>query len=276
MMRKWFVLLSVFTLLAAALGSNVTAVKAQATYVTYTVKQGDTLGKIAREYCTTWNEIYDLNRDTIGTNPNVIRPGMVLTVPSYCGNAVQLPEGTVVDKGPTTRATGLYVAPYYTVAWGDNLYSIGNRFGVAWQNIAKANGITGTNIYPGQVLFIPGGVANTNPPAGVGTIQRVNFQKGASSATLTGTIYQGTPTSYVLWARAGQTMVVNTVSHGEPLVISVGNTRGDLLPLTGINSQVNNSVVASLPESGDYIVTVRPATPPENPQLAFDITFTIK
>jgi hypothetical protein len=70
-------------------------------------------------------------------------------------------------------------------------------------------------------------------------------------------------------------MTVNTVSHGEALVISVGNTSGDLLPITGMNSQVVNTVYATLPASGDYIVTIRPITPPESPELRFDITFAI-
>ena len=107
MIRKWLVLLSALAILAAGLAVHTSTARAQTTYVNYIVQPGDTLGKIAREYCTTWNEIYDLNRDTIGKNPNIITAGMVLHVPSYCGAAVQLPEGTVVDKGPMARATGL-------------------------------------------------------------------------------------------------------------------------------------------------------------------------
>jgi hypothetical protein len=82
--------------------------------------------------------------------------------------------------------------------------------------------------------------------------------------------------NYILWAKAGQTMTVTTYSHGEPLVITIGNTRGDLLPLSGVNSQISNSVTTTLPESTDYIVTVRPITTPESPELLFDITFTIQ
>jgi hypothetical protein len=35
-------------------------------------------------------------------------------------------------------------------------------------------------------------------------------------------------------------------------------------------------VALLLPASGDYIVTVRPKTPPESPSLNFVITFSIK
>ena len=280
MKQKWFILLTVFAILLSMVGVNTTIALAQTTttattYITYTVQPGDTLGKLARTYCTTWQEIYNINRQTIGDNPNLITVGTVLIIPANCNVATQLPEGTVTDKGPMTHATGTYIPPYYTVAWGDNLYTIGVRFGMPWQDIAKANGITGTTIYPGQVLYIPGGVTGTTPPTNTGTIQRVNFAPGATSATLIGTIYQGAPTSYILYAKAGQTLTVNTVSHGEPLGITIGNTRGDLLPLMGTNSQIKNSVSTKLPETTDYLVTIRPITPPENPALAFDITFII-
>lgn len=277
MTRKWFIFLSLFAILVSSFGLHLSVAKAQATYVTYVVQPGDTLGKIALEYCTSWKEIYDLNRDTIGKDPNVIRPGMVLTVPAYCSGSTggTTPStGTVVDSGPRTRATGVYSAPYYTVAWGDTLSSIGLRFGIPWQDIAKANGITGDRIFAGQVLLIPDGTVTVTPPS-QGPAERVSFASGANSSTRTGVISQGVPKSYILRAQAGQTMSVNTISHGEPLVISIGNTQGDLLPLSGINSQITNSVIAALPASGDYIITVRPGTPPENPEMLFDITFVI-
>lgn len=282
MMQKWLTKLSILVILAAILGLNITPAMAQAYYFSYTVQRGDTLGKIAYEYCTDWREIYKVNRDTIGKDPNVIKIGMVLLVPANCGAAVQLPGGTepvvgvVIDSGPTARATGTYLAPYYTIAWGDNLFSIGLRFGVAWQEIARVNGIPGTTIYANRTLLIPGGGVATNLPSGQPTLERVNFQPGASTATLVGVIDRGSPKGYLVYARSGQTITVRTVSHGEPLVVSIGNTQGDLLPIIGNNSQIRNRVSVTLPETGDYVITIRPLTGTENPQLAFDITITIE
>ena len=171
---------------------------------------------------------------------------------------------------------GVYEEPYYVVAKGDTLYSIGVRFGVSWQNIAAANGITNTLIYVGQHLYIPKPGEVITPAPDLGTTERVEFQAGTITDTRDGIINQGVPKSYVLRAQAGQTLTVSTTSNGEALVISIGNTNGDLLPLSGTNSQIENAVQAVLPESGDFIVTVRPVTLPENPQLAFRITFTIQ
>lgn len=48
--------------------------------ITYTVQSGDNLSKIAKKYNTTWQKIYEDNKDVIGDNPNLIKPGQVLTI----------------------------------------------------------------------------------------------------------------------------------------------------------------------------------------------------
>jgi LysM repeat protein len=280
MSKKWMRLFLIVAVLAVNLGLSVGEAGAQTTYATYVVQRGDTLGKIAAKYCTTWTVIYDLNRNVI-YNPNVIYPGTVLTVPLNCTGSdggSGTGTGTVVDYGARLHAMGTYSAPYYTVVWGDTLYSIGKRFGMAWQSIARANGLAYPYIYAGQRLLIPGGSTGTTPPptSQPGTPTRITFQAGATSASTVGTISQNIPVSYILWGSAGQTLTVQTVSRGDALVISIGTTGVDLLPLTGTNSQVANTVATTLPATGDYIVTVRPTVTPESPTLKFDITFTIQ
>lgn len=52
---------------------------------TYTVAGGDSLWNIAKTLLGSGSrhtEIYELNREIIGGNPNLIRPGQVLTIPS--------------------------------------------------------------------------------------------------------------------------------------------------------------------------------------------------
>jgi len=49
----------------------------------YTVVQGDSLSKIARQHGDfTWQQLYELNRETIGSNPNLIHPGLKLRLPT--------------------------------------------------------------------------------------------------------------------------------------------------------------------------------------------------
>jgi LysM repeat protein len=47
----------------------------------YTVKSGDTLSGIAARYGTTVDAIYQSNRTTIGSDPNLIVPGQKLYIP---------------------------------------------------------------------------------------------------------------------------------------------------------------------------------------------------
>jgi nucleoid-associated protein YgaU len=51
---------------------------------TYTVKAGDSLSKIAKAVygdAGQWKKIYDANKQLIGSNPDLIKPGQVLTIP---------------------------------------------------------------------------------------------------------------------------------------------------------------------------------------------------
>lgn len=47
---------------------------------TYTVKSGDTLSLIGKAVGKPWKTIYDDNKTVIGPNPNLIKPGQVLTL----------------------------------------------------------------------------------------------------------------------------------------------------------------------------------------------------
>lgn len=50
------------------------------TKITYIVKKGDTLYAISKKYKTTVNKLYNDNKKVIGNNPNLIKPGQVLTI----------------------------------------------------------------------------------------------------------------------------------------------------------------------------------------------------
>jgi nucleoid-associated protein YgaU len=55
-----------------------------ATTKTYTVKAGDSLSEIAQAEMgdgKRWPELYAANKDAVGENPDMIHPGLVLTIP---------------------------------------------------------------------------------------------------------------------------------------------------------------------------------------------------
>ena len=101
--------------------------------VTYTVKRGDTLYKIANRYGITVNEIAELNNIQ---NPNLI----------YVGEQLIIPLNNSINQMQTV---------YYTVRRGDRLWRIARMYRTTVNNIAKLNGISNPNlIYVGQVLRI--------------------------------------------------------------------------------------------------------------------------
>lgn len=63
---------------------TVAAGQAEVHATTYTVKSGDTLSKIAKEFlgdANAYNAIFEANRDQL-TDPDKIRPGQVLKIPA--------------------------------------------------------------------------------------------------------------------------------------------------------------------------------------------------
>ena len=106
---------------------------------TYTVQTGDSLSKIGAKLGLNWRDIAALNGIS---SPYIIYTGQVLKLP---GSADDTPDAS---QTPDT----------YTVQKGDSLYSIGNRLGVSWSELAVANSIAPPYIiYAGQVLKVPGG-----------------------------------------------------------------------------------------------------------------------
>lgn len=105
------------------------------TYITYTVRAGDTLARIARSYGTTVGVLAQLN----GIN-NINR--------IYVGQRLLVPSGGYYPPDPTVIT--------YHVRYGDTLGRIARYYGVSIQSIVSYNGIANPNrIYAGMVLYIP-------------------------------------------------------------------------------------------------------------------------
>ena len=101
--------------------------------MSYIVKNGDTLSKIAQKFGTTYKELARINGIS---NPNLIKVGQVL----------KLPYSSFSSSSST----------FYTVASGDTLGKIAQKFGTSYQELARINGISDPNfIQVGQVLKIP-------------------------------------------------------------------------------------------------------------------------
>lgn len=94
----------------------------------YTVKSGDSLYSIAREFDTTVSEIMKLNNLT-STSLSI---GQTLEIPTK-------------EQASNT----------YTVKSGDSLYSIARRYNTTVDELRRLNNLTSTSLSIGQVLKIP-------------------------------------------------------------------------------------------------------------------------
>ena len=81
--------------------------------IVYTVKKGDTLSAIARQYNTTYQKLAEYNHIS---NPNIIN----------VGQTIKIPKNTIESV-------------VYTVKSGDTLSSIARKYNTTWQAIYEKN-----------------------------------------------------------------------------------------------------------------------------------------
>ena len=103
--------------------------------IVYTVKKGDSLYSIAKKYNTSVDEIKRYNN----IKTNILNIGDRITIPCNIEYDYDTFENNYVD---------------YTVAKGDTLYSIANKFGTTVDNIKSLNDLNNNNLTVGMKLII--------------------------------------------------------------------------------------------------------------------------
>ena len=119
--------------------------------ISYKVKSGDYLGKIADKYGVTINQIKNWNN----LRSNNIQIGQTLYIYKNGGPTISQGSGSSSSSGSSsTKKTSKTVI--YTVKSGDSLYKIAKLYpGVSADNIKTANGLKSDSIRAGQKLTIP-------------------------------------------------------------------------------------------------------------------------
>lgn len=115
---------------------------------TYKVKAGDTLGKIAAQYGTTYTNIMKLNN----LSSTVIYIGQNLKV---SGKASISTNNTNTSNTTSTTSTSSY-----KVKAGDTLSKIAAQHGTNYSQLMKLNNLSSTMIFVGQTLKISGSTSS--------------------------------------------------------------------------------------------------------------------
>lgn len=111
------------------------------TGLNYTVTDGDNLWSVARQFDVSVAAVTEANP---GIDPAHLRIGQSLAIPG---------SGQPVAAAAPARNTNQTA---YTVADGDNLWSIAHRLGVNVSELKRANaGLDPLRLHPGQVLTLP-------------------------------------------------------------------------------------------------------------------------
>mgnify|MGYP002624279657 CR=1 FL=1 len=111
--------------------------------ITYIVKKGDTLYKIASSYNVSIDDLKKFNN----LNTNVLGIGQEIKIPTSKDN--------IPNTQPITGSNS------YVVKRGDTLYNIAKINNVNLQDLINENNLTDYELYIGQILKIPSNIKNT-------------------------------------------------------------------------------------------------------------------
>ncbi len=189
---------------------------------------------------------------------DVMRPS---SLPEIFSQDTPLIKGTVAEGWEESLANYLIqsatdalarqpdLAPAYFVrAWGGYLADPGDS--KVRQDLARAAALA-----PGDPLFAAAAAPGAIPVPALSSSEpkRIQFARGATSATVNGELARRGIDRYILTALAGQSMQVAVNASGEAVVLAVQGEDGMILLNRG-NGQAEWSGV--LPKSQDYIVSV--------------------
>lgn len=114
---------------------------------TYKILPGDDLYSIAKKFGTTWQILFELNKDQI-KQPDQIFPGRWIKIP---------PKGSSLTGTTNERPDSLKSQTHYKVKKGETLSGISQRSGVSVQELQRINGISRPEaLQTGQTIKLRG------------------------------------------------------------------------------------------------------------------------
>ena len=130
--------------------SNSNEAKPEKRWVTYKVRKGETLGKIADAFDVSVSELRSWNPKA----KRAVKQGQSLKVYSDVEYAADEDSRSVkAQKGDMATKSKSKVT--YRVKRGDTLSSIARKYGTTTSKLKSANGISGSSLKSGQRLTIP-------------------------------------------------------------------------------------------------------------------------
>ena len=208
-------------------GSTLTITSATPDAATsYSVRSGDTLGRIAARHGVSLSQLISLNDLR---NPNLIRTGQTIKLPAGASTSAG-GSTTASNSSSVTPAGG---ATTHIVRTGDTVAGIASRYGIPQSQLVAANGIVGGRIYASSQLRLVPSAGSTVPVATTYSVR--------SGDTLLGIAIRYGTTISSLQSTNGISDP-DSLAVGRTLKIPAGGTGGGSIacPVVGSVSFIND------------------------------------
>jgi len=166
---------------------------------THVVQAGETLFRIALNHGVS---VADLRRAN-GIVGNLIYAGQTLIIPG-AGSPASAPASHT-DSGSQPVTIGTHV-----IQRGETLFKISLKYGTTVAALQAANNITGSKIYAGQTLKIPG-VGDTSPPVDPAPVPEPTSPPAPPAPSGGGKRFLVDLSEQMLYAYEGDTLVRSTL-----------------------------------------------------------------
>ena len=135
--------------------NSLQAKKTNGNQITYQVKEGDDLWKIAEKFYGSGFNVEDIANKNNISDPNLIQEGQILVIPSVASKqTTEQGQISAISSGEVKFMGDKYIVKDGDFLWqiAQDCYGDGNN----WVRIAKANNLSSADaIYTGLVLKIP-------------------------------------------------------------------------------------------------------------------------
>jgi LysM repeat protein len=137
-----------------------TTIKTSVSYPQHTVKRGDTLWSISRDYDCSISELCAANNIS---RRQILRVGQTLVIPKMSGAETTVEKETVVETGGSTTVVEektTITAPtveteFYTVQSGDSYWKISRAHGISVDELMALNDTSSDFLKIGQKILVP-------------------------------------------------------------------------------------------------------------------------